>query len=583
MGSISTGYSIPIEAQKLFQDGILGNPLMANLPPDIQNLGALVHFEGNLTPSIPINWRLAESISALKAFEATLVNAILKRRYGVDAVQVTINTDHASLFVMSIPLARIRADDGSILPLSAMNPSTCKPYAADERPASESFHRMLATGIYRTRDDRFYHIHGSLNSDPTLTALGLPLEGEPEDTYDAAVARIRNKVREFDAPALDDLMNNQYRQAGTTVMSAEEYLATPHARANAKAGLYEIVRDAASSQPPSWWPSSSHNTNTSSSSPPRPSCRPLAGLKVVDLTRVIAGPTITRGLAELGASVMRITSPHVVDWPRAFHDLNWGKWNAFLHLKDEADREKLRGLIREADVVVDGYRPGVMERLGFGREDVFKLVRGRDRGIVHLRENCYGWRGPWAGRSGWQGISDACCGVASGFGRAMGLDEPVIPPFPNSDHCTGAIGCSGILHALIRRAEDGGSYGVDTALNYYSQWLICTCGSYPADVWEEVWKKNGRPVFRHWQNTRTTFPAMVNLFHEHSANVLLNPSFFEERRSEAVGTTFIRVKPIAQYADDAVQLTYNVGCRGNGLDEARWPGDLTVEIVRSDE
>lgn len=89
-------------------------------------------------------------------------------------------------------------------------------------------------------------------------------------------------------------------------------------------------------------------------------------------------------------------------------------------------------------------------------------------------------------------------------------------------------------------------------------------------------------MFRHWENTRKTFPEMVNLFKKHSADVLLNPSFFEERRSGAVGTSFIKVKPIARYRDEAVQLTYNIGCRGNGLDEARWPEDLTVEIVRGD-
>jgi hypothetical protein len=240
---------------------------------------------------------------------------------------------------------------------------------------------------------------GSLNPDPTLVALALPLEGEPDDTYDSAVERIQSRVLEFEGSTLDDLMNKQYRQAGTTIMSAKEYMATEHAQANADTGLYEIIRDKTSSQPAAWWPENS-------SLPANPK-RPLAGLKVIDLTRVIAGPTITRSLAELGASVMRVTSPHVIDWPRAFHDLNWGKWNTFLHLKDEDDKEKLRRLILDADVVVDGYRPGVMDRLGFGREAIFDLIKSRDRGIIHLRENCYGWHGPWADRSGWQGISDA--------------------------------------------------------------------------------------------------------------------------------------------------------------------------------
>lgn len=284
-----------------------------------------------------------------------------------------------------------------------------------------------------------------MNPDPTLTALGLPVDGEPHDTYDAIVERIQARVKQYTAADLDELMNEQYRQAGTVAWSVDEYLASEHGQQSGKAGLYELTRDGASTQPPSWWPE-----NATLPSSPR---RPLAGLKVVDLTRVIAGPTISRSLAELGASVMRVTSPHVTDLSALHQDLNWGKWNAFLHLKDEGDKEKLRALIRDADVVVDGYRPGVMERLGFGREAVFDLVRGRDRGIIHVRENCYGWHGPWSHRSGWQQISDAvrwpnstmslivmvyswgqCCGVSLAYGQAMGLNEAVTPIFPNSDY-----------------------------------------------------------------------------------------------------------------------------------------------------
>lgn len=240
---------------------------------------------------------------------------------------------------------------------------------------------------------------GSLNADHTLTGLGLPLEGEPDDTFQQVVGRIQDKVSQFDAVALDKLMNEQYRQAGTIAWSSKEYFASEHGQRSGKIGLYEIVQDRTSSQPATWWPD--HGSLPSSPN------RPLAGLKVVDLTRVIAGPTITRSLAELGASVMRVTSSQLVDFTSVFRDLNWGKWNCFLHLKDEADKERLRKLILDADVVVDGYRPGVMDRLGFGREAIFDLVKTRDRGIIHARENCYGWYGPWADRSGWQGISDA--------------------------------------------------------------------------------------------------------------------------------------------------------------------------------
>jgi crotonobetainyl-CoA:carnitine CoA-transferase CaiB-like acyl-CoA transferase len=154
----------------------------------------------------------------------------------------------------------------------------------------------------------------------------------------------------------------------------------------------------------------------------------------VDLTRVIAAPAITRGLAELGASVMRVAAPHLVDFSALHCDLMWGKWNTLLDLREEADREKLRDLVRDADVVVTAYRPHVLDKYGFGEEGIMKLWEGRDRGGIYVRENCYGWNGPWAYRSGWQQISDACCGVSMEFGRAMGNDEAVTPVFPNSDY-----------------------------------------------------------------------------------------------------------------------------------------------------
>ena len=84
--------SVPHEAKALFRFGILENPLMSNLPASLEELGQLVHFEGNELPSVPVNWRWAESISALKAFEATMVNYLLIRKYGISPVEITINT-----------------------------------------------------------------------------------------------------------------------------------------------------------------------------------------------------------------------------------------------------------------------------------------------------------------------------------------------------------------------------------------------------------------------------------------------------------------------------------------------------------
>lgn len=239
-----------------------------------------------------------------------------------------------------------------------------------------------------------------MNPEPTLTALKLPIDGKEGDTYDSVCERIQGVVEKIDSGDLDELMNEQYKQAGTIAWSTDEFSKSEHGKANAHVGLYDLMKDEASAQPASWWPEQP-------SMPSSPQ-RPLAGLKVVDLTRVIAAPTITRSLAEMGASVMRVTTPNITDASGLHQDLNWGKWNCSLDLKkNPEDRKALADLIKEADVVVEGYRPGAMERNGFSRTNIFDLVKDRGRGIIHVRENCYGWNGPWAHRSGWQQISDS--------------------------------------------------------------------------------------------------------------------------------------------------------------------------------
>ncbi|PHH63566.1 hypothetical protein CDD82_1886 [Ophiocordyceps australis] len=92
MGSSCPAYSVPLEAKKLLLNEILGNPLMPRLPPELNRLASLVAFDGSDLPSIPVNWRWAESMAALKGFEATMVNLLLARKYGIEPVEVKINT-----------------------------------------------------------------------------------------------------------------------------------------------------------------------------------------------------------------------------------------------------------------------------------------------------------------------------------------------------------------------------------------------------------------------------------------------------------------------------------------------------------
>ncbi|KAL0574043.1 hypothetical protein V5O48_007907 [Marasmius crinis-equi] len=560
---MSSGYSVPAQAAQLLKDGLIFNKLHRSVPPEIQDVYKLVEFRGTDSPSIPINWRFAESIAAIKGFEASMLNVVLKRKFGIEPQRIVVDTDHAQLFIMS-PMLSVLHHDGNDLAPSLLGSADFYKFFPHTPPSP---HQAVCTNIYKTKDGRFYHVHGSMNATPSQTALGIPEVYEPPEG-DNIYSIYEQKVAQHDAKPLDELMNDQYRQAGTICQTVDEYLSSEHGKANAHVGLYEVHDIPNATQKPCWWESPGGADPS----------RPLFGLKVVDLSRIIAAPTIGRELAELGASILRITSPNVTDMQPLYFDLGWGKWSAHLDLKKEEDRERLKELIAEADIVIDGYRPGVMEKWGFGKEDILKMTENREKGIIYVHENCYGWNGPLSYRSGWQQISDAHCGVSDGYGRAMGHGEAVTPIFPNSDYCTGVSGAIGALQALIQRAEKGGSFVVDVALNYYSQWLIRSCLTYPTDVWEKLWEKHDKPVFHHKDYMMVTIPTMLRLLKTNTPN-LFDPDFFEIRANKALGATVTRVKPILQFPDGPVNLGFNVGCRRNGVDKARWPENLMTEVV----
>lgn len=227
---------------------------------------------------------------------------------------------------------------------------------------------------------------GSMNPDPTLTFLGVGTEGDAT-TFEESWKPIQEACLKYTRDELQELADKN-RQAGTICHTTEEFRNSEHGKANAHVGLFELHHHKSSSQPASWW----------SESPLTSAERPLAGLKVVDLTRVIASPAVGRGLAELGASVMRITSPNITDMSSLHLDLSQGKWNAHLDLKTEEGRAQLRELIKDADVVVNGYRPFVYDKYGFGEAGIMEIAEERGRGIIYARENCYGWNGPWKHR-----------------------------------------------------------------------------------------------------------------------------------------------------------------------------------------
>jgi hypothetical protein len=178
--------------------------------------------------------------------------------------------------------------------------------------------------------------------------------------------------------------------------------------------------------------------------------RPLAGLKVLDLTRVLAGPVATRFLAAYGADVLRIDPP---DWnePGVIPEVSLGKRCARLDLRQPSARAIFEGLLAEADVLVHGYRPQALERLGFGES----WRRQLHPGLIDVSLDAYGWSGPQAGRRGFDSLVQMSCGIAEHGMRMQGASKPVPLPVQALDHATGYLMAAAVVRALIARLAQG--------------------------------------------------------------------------------------------------------------------------------
>jgi crotonobetainyl-CoA:carnitine CoA-transferase CaiB-like acyl-CoA transferase len=137
--------------------------------------------------------------------------------------------------------------------------------------------------------------------------------------------------------------------------------------------------------------------------------RILAGVKVLELCCVIAGPVIGRTLAEYGADVLKVTTASVPDVPFFQVDGNMGKRTVDINLKTDEGRRQFEELLADADVLIDGYRPGVLPKLEYSLEVMAAMAEKRGKGIIYVDENCFGHDGEWSGRPGWQQIADSVC------------------------------------------------------------------------------------------------------------------------------------------------------------------------------
>ncbi|MET9398019.1 CoA transferase [Kitasatospora sp. NPDC002965] len=198
-----------------------------------------------------------------------------------------------------------------------------------------------------------------------------------------------------------------------------------------------------------------------------PAPLPAAGIRVLDLTRVIAGPVATRTLALLGADVLRVDSPRLPEAEDAHVDTGLGKRSTRLDLADPADRAVLETLLATADVVVTGYRPGSLDAHGLAPE----ALLARRPGLVVAQLNAWGWTGPWSGRRGFDSLVQAGVGIA---GIEAGADgRPGVLPAQALDHGTGYLIAAGVLRALTdQRTTRPGGRRLRYSLAGTASWLL---------------------------------------------------------------------------------------------------------------
>ncbi|MBZ9785532.1 CoA transferase [Pseudomonas sp. REP124] len=195
--------------------------------------------------------------------------------------------------------------------------------------------------------------------------------------------------------------------------------------------------------------------------------QPLAGIKVLDLTRVLAGPVASRFLAGLGAEVLRIDPP---SWnePGVIPEMTLGKRCARLDLQDKTDRSVFEALLKDADIVLHGYRADALERLGYGVSERQEFAPG----LIDVSLNAYGWSGPWQNRRGFDSLVQMSSGIAENGMQWKRSDKPTPLPVQALDHATGYLMAASAIKLLAERLSSGRSGSARLSLARTAKLLI---------------------------------------------------------------------------------------------------------------
>ena len=296
-------------------------------------------------------------------------------------------------------------------------------------------------GVYKTGGHRFVRLHTNFPHHRDAVCRVLNCKAERDEVQAA--------LMQWDAEAFETAA---YEAGGVVSMmrSHDEWSALPQAKA--LAGLPVIALEKIGDAAPKSWPEGE---------------RPLAGLRVLDLSRVIAGPVAGRTLAAHGADVLLVSSPDLPAIPWLTIDTGRGKLSTFIDLKRDEGRNKLKELLTEADIFSQGYRPQALAQLGFSPEEAAAI----NPGIVYVSLSAYGHVGPWANRRGFDSLVQTSTGFNHAEGQAAGVDGPKELPAQILDHATGYLMAFGAMMAKARQSREGGSWHVRVSLAQTGNWI----------------------------------------------------------------------------------------------------------------
>ncbi|WP_395685758.1 CoA transferase [Caenimonas koreensis] len=301
------------------------------------------------------------------------------------------------------------------------------------------------SGLYRAADG-WVRIHANFAHHREGALKLLQLDPATAERADAERAMLAWRAVEFETAAADAGL------VATALRTFSDWDASEQGRAVASQPLFTIER--IGDAPPLQLPSLDEAQ------------RPLEGIKVLDLTRILAGPVGGKALASHGADVMLVNSPHLPNI-EAIADTSRGKRSAHVDLASDAGKATMRELLAQAHVFVQGYRPGGLEALGFGAQQAAAVRPG----LVYVSLTAYGTLGPWSTRRGFDSLVQTATGFNHAEGEAFGDGKPRALPMQILDEATGYLIALGACAALHRQQREGGSWQVRVSLAQTGKWV----------------------------------------------------------------------------------------------------------------